>query len=169
MDILVTHVYDELRFIHYMQNKFHCSRYYATLSVESINKNGNFVTITGLPSCDVNYLQANIFDCARRPKICNIKIISRKPVESELVKQMKPPIRPSNNNEEPFKRKINNSYKKATCIDISPQPGDEPKQEPLELFHVTFAKIIHYDEMLNERQIQALLKDKNVKSINIEK
>ena len=53
--------------------------------------------------------------------------------------------------------------------DISPQPGDELKQEPLDLFHVTFTKIIHYDEMLNERQIQALLKDKNVKSINIDK
>ena len=56
-----------------------------------------------------------------------------------------------------------------SCIDISPQPGDEPKQESLDLFHVTFTKIIHYDEMLNERQIQALLKDKHVKSINIEK
>ena len=54
-------------------------------------------------------------------------------------------------------------------IDVSPQPGDELKQEPLTLFHVTFTKVIHYDEMLNERQIQALLKDNHVKSINIEK
>ena len=59
--------------------------------------------------------------------------------------------------------------KPSSCIDISPQPGDEPKQESLDLFHVTFTKIIHYDEMLNERQIQALLKDKHVKSINIDK
>ena len=58
---------------------------------------------------------------------------------------------------------------RTSCIDISPQPGDEPKQEPLTLFHVTFTKVIHYDEMLNERQIQALLKDNHVKSINIEK
>ena len=54
-------------------------------------------------------------------------------------------------------------------IDISPQPGDEPKQETLDLFHVKFTKVIHFDEMLNERQIQALLKDKHVKSINIDK
>lgn len=65
----------------------------------------------------------------------------------------------------PLARKI----KKSSYIDISPQPGDEPKQESLELFHVKFTKVIHFDEMLNERQIQALLKDKNVKSINIEK
>ena len=75
----------------------------------------------------------------------------------------------------PLKRKPNPNIppyldnERTSCIDISPQPGDEPKQEPLDLFHVTFTKIIHYDEMLNERQIQALLKDKNVKSINIEK
>ena len=65
----------------------------------------------------------------------------------------------------PLARKI----KKPSSIDVSPQPGDEPKQEPLELFHVKFTKVIHFDEMLNERQIQALLKDKNVKSINIDK
>lgn len=55
------------------------------------------------------------------------------------------------------------------CIDISPQPNDEPKQESLDLFHVKFTKVIHWDEILNERQIQALLKDNHVKSINIEK
>lgn len=65
----------------------------------------------------------------------------------------------------PLARKI----KKSSCIDISPQPGDEPKQESLELFHVKFTKVIHFDELLNERQIQALLKDKHVKSINIDK
>lgn len=65
----------------------------------------------------------------------------------------------------PLTRKI----KKPSCIDISPQPSDEPKQESLDLFHVKFTKVIHFDEMLNERQIQALLKDKNVKSINIDK
>ena len=58
---------------------------------------------------------------------------------------------------------------RTSCIDISPQPGDKPKQDTLELFHVKFTKIIHYDEMLNERQIQSLLKDNHVKSINIEK
>ena len=46
---------------------------------------------------------------------------------------------------------------------------NEQKQESLDLFRVKFIKIIHCDELLNEHQIQALLKDKNVKSINIEK
>ena len=64
-------------------------------------------------------------------------------------------------------RGLNNE--KTSCIDVSPQPYDEPKQETLDLFHVKFTKVIHFDEMLNERQIQALLKDKNVKSININK
>ena len=56
-----------------------------------------------------------------------------------------------------------------SCIDVSLQPNDEPKQESLDLFRVKFIKIIHCDELLNEHQIQALLKDKNVKSINIDK
>lgn len=79
--------------------------------------------------------------------ICKLKIIPTKMSQVRKVAKLKP----------------------SSCIDISPQPGDEPKQEPLDLFHVTFTKIIHYDEMLNERQIQALLKDKHVKSINIDK
>ena len=44
-----------------------------------------------------------------------------------------------------------------------------PIVRPASLFKVKFTKVIHFDEMLNERQIQALLKDKNVKSINIDK
>lgn len=78
-------------------------------------------------------------------RICKLKVINLSKM-SQVRKPVKPP-----------------------CIDVSPQPGDELKQESLDLFHVTFTKIIHYDEMLNERQIQALLKDKHVKSINIEK
>lgn len=58
--------------------------------------------------------------------------------------------------------------KSSNHIDVSPQPGDELKQEALDLFHVKFTKVIHFDEMLNENQIRALLKDKDVKSINIE-
>ena len=79
--------------------------------------------------------------------ICKLKIIPTKMSHVRKVAKLKP----------------------SSCIDISPQPGDEPKQESLDLFHVTFTKIIHYDEMLNERQIQVLLKDKHVKSINIDK
>lgn len=58
---------------------------------------------------------------------------------------------------------------RTSYINTSSHPDDEPKQDTLELFHVKFTKVIHYDEMLNERQIQSLLKDNHVKSINIEK
>ena len=54
-------------------------------------------------------------------------------------------------------------------LDDEGKSCNEPEQESLDLFCVKFIKIIHYDELLNEHQIQALLKDKNVKSINIEK
>lgn len=46
---------------------------------------------------------------------------------------------------------------------------EEKQQEEVTLFKVKFTKVIHFDGMLNERQIQTLLKDKNVKSINIDK
>lgn len=99
----------------------------------------NKYSFINLTEVEVRYLQASI---------CKLKIInlSKMPQVREAVK-----LKPSNR------------------IDISPQPGDEPKQESLDLFHVKFTKVIHFDEMLNERQIQALLKDKNVKSINIDK
>ena len=48
------------------------------------------------------------------------------------------------------------------------RPNTE-KEESLQLFRVKFTKIIHFNEVLNEKQIQVLLKDENVKSINIEK
>lgn len=54
-------------------------------------------------------------------------------------------------------------------LDNERKSCNESKQESLDLFRVKFIKIIHCDELLNEHQIQALLKDKNVKSINIEK
>ena len=68
---------------------------------------------------------------------------------------------------ESLKQKTENFHK--SCIDISPQPNDEPTQDTSELFHVKFIRVTHCDKMLNEKQIQALLKDKRVKSINIEK
>ena len=101
---------------------------------------------------EVRYLQATNSYRYDSEYICKLKIISTK-----IPLKRKRTIPPYLDNE------------RKSCIDISPQPGDEPKQEPLDLFHVTFTKIIHYDEMLNERQIQALLKDKHVKSINIDK
>ena len=67
----------------------------------------------------------------------------------------------------------NNKHGKVKSIppylDNERKSYNEPKQESLDLFHVKFTKVIHFDEMLNEKQIQTLLKDKNVKSINIDK
>lgn len=97
----------------------------------------------------IDYLLKNLTEVEVRylQTICKLKIIPTKMSQVRKVVKLKP----------------------SSCIDISPQPYDEPKQEPLDLFHVKFTKVIHFDEMLNERQIQALLKDKNVKSINIDK
>lgn len=155
MDVLITHVYDKERFIHYIRLKFRIHKSTALKLPNDINE-GCYLKLTGIPECDVLYLQrSNIalgrYFAVNNGKICSLKIINNMTVAK------KPIIPPYLDNE------------RTSCIDISPQPGDEPKQEPLELFHVTFTKIIHYDEMLNERQIQALLKDKHVKSINIEK
>lgn len=73
----------------------------------------------------------------------------------------------------PEQKTISMETKKPTippyCDNERKSCGDELKQEPLSLFHVKFTKVIHCDEMLNERQIQVLLKDNQVKSINIEK
>lgn len=75
--------------------------------------------------------------------VCTLKIIKYTP--------MRPIVRPVSfvNEEKRFK--------------------EEKQPEEVTLFKVKFTKVIHFDEMLNERQIQTLLKDKNVKSINIDK
>lgn len=75
--------------------------------------------------------------------VCTLKVIKYTP--------MRPRINPASfvNEEGKFQKK-------------------EQQSEEVTLFKVKFTKIIHFDEMLNERQIQALLKDKNVKSINID-
>ena len=76
--------------------------------------------------------------------VCTLKVIKYTP--------MRPRINPASfvNEEGKFQKK-------------------EQQLEEVTLFKVKFTKIIHFDEMLNERQIQALLKDKHVKSINIDK
>ena len=43
------------------------------------------------------------------------------------------------------------------------------QEESLTLYTVTFTKIITIEQQMNKRQIDALIKDKNVKSINIKK
>lgn len=144
MDIIVNKVYDKQRFTWFIHLKYKIPLSYAKNRSNYICEKTEH-KFTNLSEIEVRYLQTL--------KICKLKIIklSKMPLER---KQSIPPY-------------LDNE--RTSCIDISPQPSDEPKQEPLDSFHVTFTKIIHYDEMLNERQIQALLKDKNVKSINIDK
>ena len=162
MDIIVTHVYDKERFIHYVRLKFRIRKSTALYLPNDINE-GCYIKLTGIPECDVRYLQRPNLQytehfCATNKPICDLKILNNKVINlSKMPLKRKPNIPPYLDNE------------KTSCIDVSPQPGDEPKQEPLELFHVKFTKVIHFVEMLNERQIQALLKDKHVKSINIDK
>ena len=43
------------------------------------------------------------------------------------------------------------------------------EQSFLELYNVSYTKVINYCESLTKHQIDALLKDQNVKSINIKK
>ena len=141
MNITVSKVYDKQRFEWFIRLKYGYPSSYVKTIVEDIDENNQYL-FSNLTEVEVRYLQT----------ICKLKMIPTK-----MPLKRKRNIPPYLDNE------------RTSCIDVSPQPGDEPKQEPLDLFHVTFTKIIHYDEMLNERQIQALLKDKHVKSINIDK
>lgn len=143
MEIIVSKVYDKQRFAWFIHLKYKIPFSYAKNRSNYIDEETKH-KFTNLTEEEVRYLQASI---------CKLKVInlSKMPLKR---KQNLPPY-------------LDNERK--SCIDISPQPGDEPKQETLDLFHVKFTKVIHFDEMLNERQIQALLKDKNVKSINIDK
>lgn len=103
-------------------------------------------SFSNLTEAEVRYLQATSSCRYDHEYICKLKIIPTKMPQVRKAVKLNP-----------------------SRIDISPQLGDEPKQEALDLFHVKFTKVIHFDEMLNERQIQTLLKDKHVKSINIDK
>lgn len=151
MNIVVSKVYDIERFAWFMHLKYGFDLSYIKMLSTCINEENKYSFIN-LTEVEVRYLQATSSCRYDSEYICKLKIIPTKmPLKR---KQNIPPY-------------LDNERK--SCIDISPQPGDEPKQESLDLFHVKFTKVIHFDEMLNERQVQALLKDKNVKSINIEK
>ena len=144
MDIIVNKVFDTLKFAHFMSIKYDYSLSYMNTIIESINKHGP-IKFYNLLECEIRYLQRSHLEYGKyiiaiNKPICNLRITNMETVKS---------IPPYLDNE------------KKSC--------DEPKQEPLDLFHVKFTKVIHFDEMLNEKQIQTLLKDKNVKSINIDK
>lgn len=139
MNIIVSKVYDKQRFAWFLHLKYGYSLSYTKTLAKWIDEDHKY-SFPNLTEDEVRYLQATSSCRYDSEYICKLKIIPKK---------------------------MNAERKRR--IDVSPQPGDEPKQESLNLFHVKFTKIIHFDEMLNERQIQALLKDKNVKSINIDK
>ena len=139
MNIIVSKVYDKQRFAWFLHLKYGYQLSYVKTLAKWIDEDHKY-SFSNLTETEVRYLQATNSCRSDSEQICKLKIIPKKM------------------NEERKRR-----------IDISPQPGDEPKQESLDLFHVKFTKIIHFDEMLNERQIQTLLKDNHVKSINIEK
>ena len=151
MEIMVSKVYDKQRFAWFIHLKYKIPLSYAKNRSNYIDEETKH-KFTNLTEEEVRYLQATNSCRYDHEYICKLKIIPTK-----MPLKRKQNIPPYLDNE------------RTSCIDISPQPSDEPKQETLDLFHVKFTKVIHFDEMLNERQIQALLKDKNVKSINIDK
>lgn len=224
MDIIVSKVYDKLRFAHFISIKYDYPFSYSNAIIDSINKYSP-IKFYNLKECEINYLQEHrCIDASyiipkickleitndniksinmEKIKICITKVIARIWLMNYLTKSCgylvdtardkingirgKPIITDVPNEDIGYlkticeftiksdsieKTKTIPSYldnERKSCIDVSPQPGDELKQEPLDSFHVKFTKVVHYDEMLNERQIQALLKDSHVKSINIEK
>lgn len=146
MDVIVNKVYDISRFKWFFHLKYRYKLSTGEEIANIINNSHIDYLLKDLTEVEVRYLQATNSCRYDHEYICKLKIIPTKMTQVRKAVKLKP-----------------------SCIDISPQPYDEPKQETLDLFHVKFTKVIHFDEMLNERQIQALLKDKNVKSINIDK
>lgn len=78
--------------------------------------------------------------------VCTLKIIKYTPMRPRI----KPASASSINEERNFQKK-------------------EQQTEELTLFKVKFTKIIHFDEHLTKHQIEELLENPEVKSINVEK
>ena len=140
IDVLITHVHDACRFKHYMKVKFNSDS--GIEMAENIN-DGYHIRLNNLPECDVRYLQQNM-GSIDKSQICKLKIIKSTP--------MRPRINPAS-----FVNEEGKSQKK------------EQQPEEITLFKVKFTKIIHFDEHLTKHQIEELLKNPEVKSINIEK
>ena len=140
MDIIVNKVFDTLKFAYFMSIKYDYSLSYMNTIIESINKHGP-IKFYNLLECEIRYLQRSpleygkYFIAINKP-ICNLRITNMETVKS---------IPPYLDNE------------KKSC--------DEPKQEPLDLFHVKFTKVIHFDEMLNERNQSILTNNGNITNI----
>lgn len=157
MDILVTRVYDTLRFKHYFHIKLMLPSKSALIDnmINNINSGKN-ILIRNLPECDVRYLQRPNLQytehfCAINKPICDLKILNN---------DMKRPLIP------PYLDKERQSNKET---DITQSCDNEPQSSSFELYSVTYTKVIENKEALNMHQITALLNDPNVKSINIKK
>lgn len=143
MNVIISKVYDKQRFKWFIHLKYGYPLIYTKIIAECVDENHQY-SFSNLTEAEVRYLQATNSCRNDHEYICKLKII---PTKMPLKK---------NQNIPPYLDNERKSY-------------DEPKQESLDLFRVKFTKIIYFDEMLNEKQIQTLLKDKNVKSINIDK
>lgn len=154
MDVLVTHVYDKERFTHYVRLKFRIRKSTALKLPNDINE-GCHIKLTGIPECDVRYLQrpnlqyTEHFVSTCKP-ICKLKILNMQ----EILR-----VRPN----------LRDERKSSETVDITPSYDNAPQDSSFELYSVTYTKVIENKEALNMHQITALLNDPNVKSINIKK
>ena len=163
MDILVTRVYDTLRFKHYFHIKLMLPSKSALIDnmINNINSGKN-ILIRNLPECDVRYLQRpNLqyteYFCAINKPICDLKILNNMSREKHM--RNRPSIPPY----------LDNERQSSKETDITPSCDNKPQSSSFELYSVTYTKVIENKEALNMHQITALLNDPNVKSINIKK
>ena len=144
--VLITHVHDKARFINYVMLKFKLTIFAAIDAIRRINCKNQPLKINNLPECDIKYLKEYVTGYSHKNHlllpihICDLKIF--------------------NNESRKFKKKI----MPTDITDNKPQ-----EQSSLELYNVSYTKVINYCESLTKHQIDALLKDPNVKSINIKK
>lgn len=144
--VLITHVHDKARFINYVMLKFKLTIFAAIDAIRRINCKNQPLKINNLPECDIKYLKEYITGYHYKNSlmlpihICDLKIINNTP------------------------RKFKKKTMPTDITDNKPQ-----EQSSLELYNVSYTKVINYCESLTKHQIDALLKDPNVKSINIKK
>lgn len=159
MDVLITRIYDTLRFKHYFHIKLMLPNK-STLIDNMINNinSGKSIAVNNLPECDVRYLQRPNLQytehfCAINKPICDLKILNYNDMKN------RPPIPPY----------LDNERQSSKETDITPSCDNEPQSSSFELYSVTYTKVIENKEALNIHQITALLNDPNIKSINIKK
>ena len=148
MDVLITHVYDKERFAHYVRLKFRIRKATALKLPNDINE-GCHLKLTGIPECDVLYIQRpNIelgrYFAANHGKICSLKIINNMTVAR------KPTIPPYCDNErKSFEQKVEDMYNGS------------------HVYSVTYTELVKRESTMTKQEIDKLLVNPCVKSINI--